>query len=208
LVCVFASSSDNEAAGRHSGTPPASKDSDSLTVTTIKDSFETAKRTRDSEEKFRLLKAVRVEIARTIEELRNPRATTQDNIGGPSQVFAAAKPGHSIDSEIEARRFQLARVRAMLTSASQDSKEYRKRRKQSQTWPSPSLHWSDGWLPRLRNSRKRQQPVPIAIAIILFGVTGILESKEVSALLGGLSGVILGRVMPQGPSQPKPADSG
>jgi hypothetical protein len=31
------------------------------------------------------------------------------------------------------------------------------------------------------------------IAIILFGITGILEGKELSALLGGLSGYILGR---------------
>ncbi|MBN7818705.1 DUF2207 domain-containing protein [Bowmanella yangjiangensis] len=34
----------------------------------------------------------------------------------------------------------------------------------------------------------------IVIAIILFGIMGILESKELSALLGGLSGYILGRV--------------
>lgn len=34
----------------------------------------------------------------------------------------------------------------------------------------------------------------VVIAIILFGITGILESKELSALLGGLSGYILGRV--------------
>lgn len=34
----------------------------------------------------------------------------------------------------------------------------------------------------------------IIIAIILFGIMGILESKELSALLGGLSGYILGRV--------------
>jgi hypothetical protein len=33
----------------------------------------------------------------------------------------------------------------------------------------------------------------IIIAIILFGIMGILESKELSALLGGLSGFILGR---------------
>jgi len=33
----------------------------------------------------------------------------------------------------------------------------------------------------------------IVIAIILFGIMGILESKELSALLGGLSGYILGR---------------
>ena len=34
----------------------------------------------------------------------------------------------------------------------------------------------------------------LVIAIILFGIMGILESKELSALLGGLSGYILGRV--------------
>lgn len=34
----------------------------------------------------------------------------------------------------------------------------------------------------------------LVIAIILFGITGILEGKELSALLGGLSGYILGRV--------------
>lgn len=33
----------------------------------------------------------------------------------------------------------------------------------------------------------------LVIAIILFGVLGILEGKELSALLGGLSGYILGR---------------
>jgi len=33
----------------------------------------------------------------------------------------------------------------------------------------------------------------LVIAIILFGIMGILESKELSALLGGLSGYILGR---------------
>lgn len=34
----------------------------------------------------------------------------------------------------------------------------------------------------------------IVIAIILFGITGTLEGKELSALLGGISGYILGRV--------------
>jgi hypothetical protein len=33
----------------------------------------------------------------------------------------------------------------------------------------------------------------LVIAIILFGITGILEGKELSALLGGLAGYILGR---------------
>jgi hypothetical protein len=33
----------------------------------------------------------------------------------------------------------------------------------------------------------------IVIAIILFGITSILEGKELAALLGGLSGYILGR---------------
>lgn len=37
----------------------------------------------------------------------------------------------------------------------------------------------------------------VVIAIILFGITGILESKELAALLGGLSGYILGRVTSQ-----------
>jgi len=40
----------------------------------------------------------------------------------------------------------------------------------------------------------------IVIAIILFGIMGTLEGKELAALLGGLSGYILGRT-----SQPKPA---
>ena len=40
----------------------------------------------------------------------------------------------------------------------------------------------------------------LVVAIILFGVLGILEGKELAALLGGLSGYILGRVtMPSGP---------
>jgi hypothetical protein len=33
----------------------------------------------------------------------------------------------------------------------------------------------------------------IVIAIILFGVTGVLEGKEITALIGGMSGYILGR---------------
>ena len=33
----------------------------------------------------------------------------------------------------------------------------------------------------------------IVIAVILFGITGILEGKELAALLGGLSGYILGK---------------
>jgi hypothetical protein len=34
----------------------------------------------------------------------------------------------------------------------------------------------------------------VIIAIILFGITGVLEGKELAGLLGGLSGYILGRV--------------
>ena len=34
----------------------------------------------------------------------------------------------------------------------------------------------------------------VVIAIILFGITGVLEGKELAALLGGLTGFILGRV--------------
>lgn len=37
----------------------------------------------------------------------------------------------------------------------------------------------------------------LVIAIILFGITQILEGKELAALLGGLSGYILGRVAPK-----------
>lgn len=37
----------------------------------------------------------------------------------------------------------------------------------------------------------------LVIAIILFGITGILEGKELSALLGGISGYILGRATPK-----------
>ena len=33
----------------------------------------------------------------------------------------------------------------------------------------------------------------IVIAVILFGIIGVLESKELSAILGGLSGYILGK---------------
>jgi hypothetical protein len=39
----------------------------------------------------------------------------------------------------------------------------------------------------------------IVIAIILFGIMGILEGKELSALLGGLSGYILGRTSTASP---------
>ena len=42
----------------------------------------------------------------------------------------------------------------------------------------------------------------LVISIVLFGVAGILEGKELSALLGGLSGYILGRVTTSGPSTP------
>jgi hypothetical protein len=50
----------------------------------------------------------------------------------------------------------------------------------------------------------------VVIAIILFGVLRILEGKELSALLGGLSGYILGRGSnrpdtPRPPQQPQPA---
>jgi hypothetical protein len=41
----------------------------------------------------------------------------------------------------------------------------------------------------------------IIIAIILFGITGILGDKELSALLGGLSGYILGRYNQSGTSR-------
>lgn len=37
----------------------------------------------------------------------------------------------------------------------------------------------------------------LVIAIILFGITQILEGKELAALLGGLSGYILGRTIPR-----------
>ena len=45
----------------------------------------------------------------------------------------------------------------------------------------------------------------LVIAIILFGITGILEGKELSALLGGLSGYILGRVGSDGDRQARTA---
>ncbi|CAN7464690.1 hypothetical protein [Neorhizobium sp. LjRoot104] len=50
----------------------------------------------------------------------------------------------------------------------------------------------------------------IVIAIILFGITGVLEGKELAALLAGLSGYILGRganvpTAPNGGAQPAPA---
>lgn len=45
----------------------------------------------------------------------------------------------------------------------------------------------------------------IVIAIILFGIMGILEGKELSALLGGLSGYILGRVGTAAAHEKKPS---
>jgi hypothetical protein len=48
----------------------------------------------------------------------------------------------------------------------------------------------------------------LIIAIILFGVTGILEGKELSALLGGLSGYILGRVSAGGNGREKKGREG
>lgn len=41
----------------------------------------------------------------------------------------------------------------------------------------------------------------LVIAIILFGIIGILEGKELAALLGGLSGYILGRGTRAGESE-------
>ena len=47
----------------------------------------------------------------------------------------------------------------------------------------------------------------LVIAIFVFGIAGILEGKELSALLGGLSGYILGRVTQSGAAPPAPAKS-
>lgn len=48
----------------------------------------------------------------------------------------------------------------------------------------------------------------IVIAIILFGITGILQDKELAALLGGLSGYILGRYnTPERKKNGEPDDS-
>jgi predicted phage tail protein len=44
----------------------------------------------------------------------------------------------------------------------------------------------------------------LVIAIILFGITSILEAKELAALLGGLSGYILGRVTAERQAVPAP----
>ena len=49
----------------------------------------------------------------------------------------------------------------------------------------------------------------IVIAIILFGIMGTLEGRELAALLGGLSGYILGRASDnarRSPNPPDPAD--
>lgn len=48
----------------------------------------------------------------------------------------------------------------------------------------------------------------LVIAIILFGITGILGDKELAALLGGLSGYILGRVGTSEERAPAPAPAG
>lgn len=48
----------------------------------------------------------------------------------------------------------------------------------------------------------------VVIAIILFGITGILHDKELAALLGGLSGYILGRTSRQAPPATPPAAAG
>jgi hypothetical protein len=53
----------------------------------------------------------------------------------------------------------------------------------------------------------------LVIAIIIFGITEILQAKELSALLGGISGYILGRVTtdrntsPPAPSAATPAET-
>ena len=50
----------------------------------------------------------------------------------------------------------------------------------------------------------------IVIAIILFGIMGTLEGRELAALLGGLSGYILGKasLKNEGPATPEPAAAG
>jgi hypothetical protein len=49
----------------------------------------------------------------------------------------------------------------------------------------------------------------LVIAIILFGIIDILEGKELAALLGGLSGYILGRAMPNiGSGKKEPVSAG
>lgn len=47
----------------------------------------------------------------------------------------------------------------------------------------------------------------LVIAIILFGITGILQDKELAALLGSLSGYILGRYSKPKEDKSKPAVS-
>jgi hypothetical protein len=47
----------------------------------------------------------------------------------------------------------------------------------------------------------------LVIAIILFGIINILEGKELAALLGGLSGYILGRTTQRSGAAPAPPDS-
>lgn len=47
----------------------------------------------------------------------------------------------------------------------------------------------------------------IVIAIILFGITGILQDKELAALLGGISGYILGRSSTAAPKADAPDQS-
>ena len=48
----------------------------------------------------------------------------------------------------------------------------------------------------------------LVVAIILFGVTGVLEGKELSALLGGLAGYILGRSGHGGSGADQSSDGG
>jgi uncharacterized protein YjdB len=47
----------------------------------------------------------------------------------------------------------------------------------------------------------------LVIAIILFGITGILQDKELAALLGGLSGYILGRYNTSGRKETEAAEN-
>lgn len=59
------------------------------------------------------------------------------------------------------------------------------------------ISWHDGWVRRgIFSGQAGIQFLTLfslVIAIILFGITDILEGKELAALLGGLSGYILGR---------------
>lgn len=256
-------------------------------VSVIREGIEKAKNTRDVEEKFRLQRGLRLQIARAIEDVGKVRASLIDEIARLRSI-ESAKQDASLEMQLAEQEANLSRVQEVLNMAKQDSQDfvnakqeeaYRKsmigvfkkrltaiekegelakslrdkkldelngqdartlrslgqllsmqstvddelstalkldsQRNDFKTLIAFSFAFLVGivilgffWVAHSDDTVRRSifssesgiqflTLFSIVIAIILFGVTGILESKELSALLGGLSGFILGRVTPK-----------